>query len=144
MKLMRALPVDDRVDLVVCVIKNTLESLNVRVADIVADATVRQDALRGRITEFRTAISQYEHEIGFRRQEIARLEAELTETTGVREHLRLAESGAEIPLPLIKPAHAPSSAPTRVAMVAPVDAASTSSPSLPRVPPFRPKLGGPK
>ena len=50
-KLMRTLPVEENVELVVRVIKTTLESLRVRVGDIIDDASRRQDALRKKNSE---------------------------------------------------------------------------------------------
>jgi hypothetical protein len=143
-RLMRALPVDDRIDLMAHVIKTTLESLNVHVSDIVADAIAREESLRGRITQFQAIIARYEREIEMRRQEIARLEAELAETTNVRERLRLAESGSGIPLPLVKPAHAPASVSPPVASTGTPGAAPASSSGRPPMPAFRPRIGGPK
>src|SRR4051812_44322068 len=50
-ELMRALPVDQaNVELVVAVIKGTLESLKVKVSDIIVDATARQKDLEGRVS----------------------------------------------------------------------------------------------
>src|SRR5262245_48099216 len=54
-KLMRTLPVDENVDLVVRVIKRTLESLDVKVPDIVDDAKKRQENLRAKIGEYQAA-----------------------------------------------------------------------------------------
>lgn len=92
MRLMRSLPVDENVDLVVRVMKRTLESLDVKVPDIIEDATTRQEALRDGIQEREAAIQQLEREIQTRRAEIASLEGELAETTTARERLQLAES----------------------------------------------------
>jgi hypothetical protein len=92
MRLMRSLPVDENVDLVVRVMKRTLESLDVRVPDIIEDASTRQEALRNGIRERETSIQQLEREIETRRAEIASLEDELAETSTVRERLQLAES----------------------------------------------------
>jgi len=91
-RLMRTLPVDDNVDLVVRVIKRTLESLSVKVPDIIEDAGKRQDQLRAKISEHQAAIVQLEREIDARRFDIGRLEDELAETTQVRERLQLAEA----------------------------------------------------
>jgi hypothetical protein len=140
-RLMRTLPMDERADLVVSVIKITLESLNVRVSDIVADGTVRLESLRGRITEFQLAVSKYEREIEMRRQEIARLEAELDETTRVQDHLQLA--GENALTPRLRPALAPASAPPTGPSASKPDAASTSSRRAPQMP-SRPRLDGPK
>jgi hypothetical protein len=144
-KLMRTLPVDDNVDLVVRVMKKTLESLAVRVPDIIDDATRRQDALRAKVGEHQGAIVQLEREIEARRQEIARLEDALAETTTVRERLQLAEatptvastppgkmSGVPVPVPVPLPALGKKLDVTQTA------SAARSAPPLP--PTFRPKL----
>src|SRR5262249_4806975 len=48
-QLMRSLPVDQNPELVVTVIKTTLESLRVKVPDIIADATRKQADLEKRV-----------------------------------------------------------------------------------------------
>src|SRR5262249_1518137 len=107
-RLMRTLPVDDNVDLVVRVIKRTLESLSVRVPEIIEDAQRRQEALRTGISEHQAAIQQLEREIETRRAEIAHLETELAETTTVRERLQLAENlQASVPPKIAPTPHAP-------------------------------------
>src|SRR4051812_46204620 len=55
-QLMRALPVDQNVELVVQVIKTTLESLKVRVSDIIQDAARKQRDLEGRVTNLKREI----------------------------------------------------------------------------------------
>src|SRR5690242_165842 len=52
-QLMRALPVDQNVELVVAVIKGTLESLKVKVSDIIDDANRKEKDLEGRVTNLR-------------------------------------------------------------------------------------------
>jgi|GEM_PF-1387737 len=147
-RLMRTLPVDQNVDLVVRVVKNTLESLHVRVTDILADAGKRQDLLRENISDLETAITHFQREIEERRQEIARLQDELAETTSVRERLQLAEATSSddpsrskppppkpgaLPGVLITPATPPPAAATLGASAAPAGAkpASGAAPPLP-------------
>jgi hypothetical protein len=89
--LMRALPVDQNVELVVQVIKTTLESLQVKVADIIHDADRKTKDLDERMANLRRAIADFEKEIETRKQEIARLEADHSETSSVRQRLELAE-----------------------------------------------------
>jgi hypothetical protein len=131
-KLMRTLPLEENPDLVVRVLKTTLESLSVRVTDILADANVRQDALRGRISEFQGVIAQFEREIESRRREIQKLEEELAETTNVRDRLQLAEATASSP-PKSK---TPSVAPPKKPELLPGGARSGAP-----LPPFKPKFG---
>lgn len=90
-QLMRALPVDQNPQLVVAVIKTTLESLKVKVSDIISDAARKQKDLEDRVSNLKRAIADFEKEIETRREEIARLEADHKETTAVRGRLELAE-----------------------------------------------------
>ncbi len=90
-QLMRALPVDQNPALVVAVIKTTLESLKVKVSDIIADATRKQKDLEDRVANLKRAIADFEKEIETRLEEIQRLEADHKETTAVRSRLELAE-----------------------------------------------------
>jgi hypothetical protein len=90
-QLMRALPVDQNPALVVAVIKGTLESLKVKVSDIIADASRKQKDLEDRVSNLKRAIADFEKEIDTRKEEIARLEADHKETTAVRGRLELAE-----------------------------------------------------
>lgn len=90
-QLMRALPVDQNPELVVTVIKTTLESLKVKVSDIIADADRKTKDLEERVANLKRAIADFEKEIETRREEIARLEADHKETSGVRARLEMAE-----------------------------------------------------
>src|SRR5437762_3240666 len=89
-RLMRTLPVEQNVELVVRVVRNTLASTNVRLADIIKDAEAKQRVLSEHLADRHKAIAEFEKEIEARREEIRRLDAELAETTSVREHLQLA------------------------------------------------------
>lgn len=134
-KLMRTLPVDENVDLVVRVIKKTLESLAVKVPDIIDDAGRRQDALRAKIGEHKSAIAQLEREIDARRFEISRLEDDLAETTTVRERLQLAEATALQPTPSPAKVTANAGAPS----VKKPDLSQSQSAKAPPLPAARPK-----
>jgi len=91
-QLMRQLPQSDaNVELVVTVIKTTLESLKVKVSDIIEDAVRKEKDLEGRVSNLKSAIAEFEKEIQQRRDEIARLEADHAETTSVKARLQLAE-----------------------------------------------------
>jgi septal ring factor EnvC (AmiA/AmiB activator) len=95
-QLMRALPVaDSNVELVVGVIKTTLESLKVRTADIIADAARKQKDLEGRVERLQKEIVDFEKEIADRRGTIAKLEADHAETTMVKQRLELAEKAQQ-------------------------------------------------
>ncbi len=91
-QLMRTLPQNDTsVELVVTVIKATLESLKVKVADIIDDASRKQKDLESRVANLKQAIGDFEKEIATRKEEIGRLEQDHTETTMVKGRLELAE-----------------------------------------------------
>ena len=90
-ELMRLLPVDQNPELVVQVIKGTLESMKVKVSEIIADADRKTKDLEERVGNLKRAIADFEKEIDTRKEEIGRLEADHKETTGVRARLELAE-----------------------------------------------------
>lgn len=90
-QLIRSLPTDRNVNLVVTVLKTTLESLGIRVTDIVADAAQRQKDLQGRVGQLKSEIEMLQKEIEQRAQEIVRLEAAHAETTKVRDYLEAEE-----------------------------------------------------
>jgi hypothetical protein len=104
--LMRSLPVDQNVELVVRVIRTTLESMNVQLPDIIDDASAKETALQGRMERLDLEIEAYAEQIEVRKQEISRLQAELRETSTVKERLLLAQKQAapSAPPPLPHPA----------------------------------------
>jgi 3-oxoacyl-ACP reductase-like protein len=91
-ELMRLLP-EDNIELIVRVVKTTLESTNINVATIVHDATRKQ--------------AQIEARVGVLKNEIALLETDHKETTSVKDRLVLAEklsAGREEPrAPFVAP-----------------------------------------
>jgi hypothetical protein len=89
-ELMRTLP-QGSVELVVQVVKFTLESAQIKIGTIIEDAASRQDRIQSRISVLRTEINDLEQEISMRRDEIGKLEADYSETTTVKERLQLAE-----------------------------------------------------
>lgn len=89
-QLMRTLPTDN-IELVVQVVKLTLESTRIKIATIIDDASRRQDDIQGRIKVLKEEIAEFEKEIAQRREEIAGLDADFTETSMVKERLQLAE-----------------------------------------------------
>lgn len=90
--LMRTLPLDQNVELVVSVIKKTLESLSVDVPDLIEDATRRQIDLTNKVTSLQHRIADLERQIASHRDEIAQHEADYAETTIVKERLEMAEA----------------------------------------------------
>jgi hypothetical protein len=89
-ELMRMLP-NDNVELVVRVVKTTLESTNISVASIIKDATRKQTEIEGRVDTLKKEIVNLEAEIAKRRGEIAVFDADHKETSMVKERLVLAE-----------------------------------------------------
>jgi hypothetical protein len=100
-RLLRTLPTDRNAELVVRVVKQTLESLNVRIADIIGDAERKEATIQQQIATFKQDIAELETAIQGRREEIGRLEADLAETMSVKQRLRHAESA-----PGVRAAHA--------------------------------------
>jgi hypothetical protein len=89
-ELMRLLP-DENVELIVRVVKTTLESTNINVASIVKDASRKQAQIEARVDVLKKEIAGHEAEISTRRSEIATLEADHKETSMVKDRLQLAE-----------------------------------------------------
>src|SRR6476620_8362819 len=79
-RLLRTLPVDQHAELVVRVIRTTLESVNVHVSDLVEDASKQQQKLGERIATLQAQIQDLSKQIDGHRGEVVRLEAELAET----------------------------------------------------------------
>ena len=74
----------------------TLASLDVHLADIVEDATRKQKHLADRMASEHAQIAELERQLETRRREIAALEADLKETTSVKERLQQAEKTAAL------------------------------------------------
>jgi hypothetical protein len=91
-QLMRNLPSDQNSELVVRVVRETLASLNVRLPEIIEDATRKEKSVRERIADFHAKNAELEKQLDAHRKEIATLEADLKETTSVKERLQVAES----------------------------------------------------
>jgi chromosome segregation ATPase len=87
-ELMRALPPEvQRTDLVVRVIKQTLESARIGVAGIIADATRREEQLETRLRTLQDEISSHQRQIETRTAEIARLQVEFDDISRTKERL---------------------------------------------------------
>src|SRR4051812_5754884 len=93
--LLRGLPTDNA-DLVVRVVQATLASVDVHLRDIIEDATKRQKTTHDRITAVHAQITELERQLEAHRKEVAGLEADLKETTSVKERLQQAEKGATL------------------------------------------------
>lgn len=93
-QLMRSLPVDQNGELVIRVVRATLGSLNVRLPLIIEDAARKQKTTQERITGIHAQIANLEKQLEAHRNEIKTLEADLQETTEVKERLESAEMSA--------------------------------------------------
>lgn len=89
-QLMRTLP-QDNVELVVQVVKHTLESARIEIGRIIDDASHRQEDIESRVKVLRDEIADLEKEIASRRSEIDKLEADYEETSTVKDRLLLAQ-----------------------------------------------------
>jgi chromosome segregation ATPase len=86
--LMRSLPADlQTTDMVVRVIKRTLESASINVGAIIADATRREEQIDTRIRPLEEEIAQHQREIETRNSEITRLQTDLEEISWAKECL---------------------------------------------------------
>jgi TolA-binding protein len=94
-RLLRTLPVDQHPELVVQVIRSTLESLEVvHVSDLIQDAVKQEQKLNERIATLRAQMQELSKQIDTHREEVTRLEADLSETTVAKERLVFAEQAA--------------------------------------------------
>lgn len=95
-KLMRSLPSNKEPALVVAVVKATLESVNVHVDDIVADALRRITEVEARMAALKAEIAGFEREMDSRLREIVDLETTYGEIVKVKDLLTV---GAEVSHP---------------------------------------------
>lgn len=136
-ELMRTLPAEN-VDLVVQVVKKTLESANIRIGGIIEDASARQVDIEGRITVLRQEIADLDREIASRKTEISRLDADHHEVSLVKDRLLLAEklsAPAPAPAPATPSARTAAAAPenTKASGIWPAGAIPTRAPVEPSV-----------
>lgn len=129
-QLMRALP-QDNVELVVQVVKRTLESTKVKVSHIIEDASRKQENIEGRIGVLKREIADFESEIATRKEEIAKLEADHDETSTVKDRLQLAEK-------LTDPPSSSASSSSTASASAPRQKPTTGAPSFGKAPPPAP------
>ena len=94
-QLLRGLPAEQNSELVVRVVRATLASLDVRLPDIIEDANRKQKVTQDKIAAEHAQVAELEKQLEAHRKEIATLEADLKETTTVRDRLQQAEKLAE-------------------------------------------------
>lgn len=125
--LLRTLPLEQHADLVARVIASTLESLKVRVSDLIQGASKREHELRQSVQMLKGKMLELTKQIDAHREEASRLEADLAETTNAKERLQSAAQtaaaeaqpphavplppGSALPLPLPPPLKAASRRP---------------------------------
>jgi hypothetical protein len=95
-ELMRQLP-EENIELVVAVVKTTLQSVGIDISSIIKDGTRKQNEMQARIEVLRREIAGLENEINARRAEIGSLDAERRETALVKDRLSLAEKSNGAP-----------------------------------------------
>ena len=98
-RLLKTIPVDQHPDLVVRVVKTTLESVGVQSAHVVDDALRQEAAINERISVLEAEIVELSGEIQLRRDQIAQLQMELAETTYAKDRL-LGADGITLPAPV--------------------------------------------
>jgi hypothetical protein len=89
--LMRSLPADPNMSLVVRVVRVTLAAVNVSVEEIVGDAVRKETRIKEDITAIEGQIADLERQLSGLRREISAHQADLKETANVRERLHLAD-----------------------------------------------------
>ena len=94
-QLLRGLPAEQNGELVVRVVRATLASLDVRLPDIIEDANRKQKITQDKIAAEHAQVAELEKQLEAHRKEIATLEADLKETTTVKDRLQQAEKLAE-------------------------------------------------
>lgn len=88
--LMRELPTENR-ELVVTVVKKTLESTQIDLDEIIGGAEDKEARLRDKTQTLQSEIKNLQQEIEKRNQEITLLQKDLKETSSVKEKLELAQ-----------------------------------------------------
>jgi len=94
--LMKTIPTDRHPELVVRVVKSTLESVGVRPNDIIEDALRHEGVVRDRIAALEGEIGGLEQEIERRRGLIAELQTNISDLIYARERWQGAESGRHV------------------------------------------------
>jgi hypothetical protein len=90
-KLMQSLPADPNMALVGRVVRVTLNAVNVRVEDILADGARREKAIQTEINALEREIVDLERQVEAKRADISTKQAAVKEISSVRERLRLAD-----------------------------------------------------
>jgi hypothetical protein len=106
-RLLKSIPVDQHPDLVVRVVKTTLESVGVHSSLVIEDAVRQESAINEQIVILEGEIEDLSAEIQMRRDHIAKLQMDLAETTYAKERLLGVEGVAFAPAPPDPGFHSP-------------------------------------
>lgn len=98
-RLMRSLPTDPNIDLVVRVVRVTLSAVNVSVEDIMQDAERKEKKVRESIATLENDVADLEKQLHDKRAAISAHQADLRETATVRERLHMADKYTPHPPP---------------------------------------------
>ncbi len=101
-QLMRSLPSDPNMSLVVRVVRVTLGAVHVSIDEIIADALRKEARIRENIVALESQVGDLEKQLTTLRRDIATQQAELKETANVRERLHMADQypGKAMPPPI--------------------------------------------
>jgi hypothetical protein len=99
-RLMRSLPADPNIELVVRVVRVTLGAVNVSVEDIMQDAERKEKRVRESIASLENDVADLEKQLQDKRAAISAHQADLRETATVRERLNMADKYTPHPPPL--------------------------------------------
>jgi hypothetical protein len=99
-RLMRSLPADPNIDLVVRVVRVTLGAVKVSVEEIMRDAEKKELKVRESIAALENEVADLEKSLHEKRAAIATHQADLRETATVRERLHMADKYTPHPPPL--------------------------------------------
>ena len=88
--LMRKLP-DMNLEVVVIVVKKTLESANIKVAEIIADAEKKEAAIEEKANKLRAEINELQARIEQKNKDIAAIQTGLSDIKKVKDQLVLSE-----------------------------------------------------
>jgi len=107
-RLMSALP-EGETQLIVTIVRQTLESMGVDVGDIIQDAECKEKRLNDRHQKLRHSIRDFEAKIADKNQQIKALLEDLKETSKVKQQLQLTQNEDK---PVAAPTPSPSPSPS--------------------------------
>jgi hypothetical protein len=96
-RLLKIIPTDHHPQLVVQVIKTTLESVGVKSSFVIEDALAQENGIRDAIEMLESQIVVLRQEIQARQEQIAQFDVALRETIGARNLLASAETSSDAP-----------------------------------------------